>query len=79
MPGYYDLVLGAIPSTLVGVSGGLHLAGVELVTAVPLAGLLAVAIMGHAMFINGPTEAIPGDTPPQSSQPGATGRIRAAD
>lgn len=54
MPGYYDLVLGAIPSTLFGVSGMLHLSGVEFTTAVPLAGLLAVAIMGHAMFIRAP-------------------------
>ena len=57
MPGYYDLVLGAIPSTLFGVSGVLHLNGIEFTTAVPLAGLLAVGIMIHAMFVNGPTKA----------------------
>ena len=54
MPGYYDLVLGAIPSALFGVSGVLHLNGIEFTTAVPLAGLLAVGIMIHAMFVNGP-------------------------
>ena len=86
MPGYYDLVLGAIPSTLFGVSGMLHLSGVEFTTAVPLAGLLAVVIMGHAMFIRAPGSSghaaepgRPGTTEPTGARPEAATAIQAAD
>ncbi|MFC7154995.1 hypothetical protein ACFQPA_05930 [Halomarina halobia] len=56
MTGYYDVVLGIIPVSLVGITALLTLAGVELTTAVPVAALVAVAVMGHAMFVNGPTD-----------------------
>ena len=82
MPGYYDFVLGAIPFTLFGVSGMLHLSGVEFTTAVPLAGLLAVAIMGHAMFINAPGSG-PSSGSPTTSAPVTADRadsvVQAAD
>ena len=86
MPGYYDLVLGAIPSTLFGVSGMLHLSGVEFTTAVPLAGLIAVAIMGHAMFIRAPgsgghtgTPGTTGATEPAAARTDNTTAVQAAD
>lgn len=82
MPGYYDLVLGAIPFALFGVSGMLHLSGLEFTTAVPLAGLFAAGIMGHAMFINAPVSGpLPGS--PASSSPVTSDRadsvVQAAD
>lgn len=54
MTGYYDIVLGLIPLSLVVGSGALTAAGLELTTAVPLASLVAVALVGHAMFVNAP-------------------------
>ncbi len=54
MTGYYDLVLGLIPLTLAGISGALVFAGYEPTTAVPVAGLATVGLMGHAMFVNSP-------------------------
>lgn len=83
MPGYYDLVLGAIPSTLIGVSGMLHLSGIEFTTAVPLAGLFAVAIMGHAMFIKAPGSVAhvgtPDTTEPTATSTDASTPVQAAD
>jgi hypothetical protein len=54
MMGYYDLVLGLIPASFVGVTGVLHGAGFELTSAVPLAALVAVALVGHALFVRAP-------------------------
>jgi hypothetical protein len=68
MAGYYDLVLGLIPFTLLGVSGGLTLGGVSLTTAVPVGAGIAVLLIGHAMFVNGPV-----DEPTSTSRPSSTG------
>ncbi|MFB6082332.1 MAG: hypothetical protein ABEJ67_05875 [Halanaeroarchaeum sp.] len=54
MTEYYDLVLGLIPFALLGVGGGLHVAGVSLTTALTIGGLFAVGLVGHALFVNGP-------------------------
>jgi hypothetical protein len=59
MTGYYDIVLGLIPLSLAGISGVLTVAGLELTTAVPLASLVAVALIGHAMFVNAPVSSSP--------------------
>ncbi|MFC6835980.1 hypothetical protein [Halomarina ordinaria] len=59
MTGYYDIVLGVIPVALAGITALLTLAGVALTTAVPLAALVAVGIIGHALFVNGPTDDAP--------------------
>lgn len=59
MTGYYDIVLGLVPLALVGVGGGLSVAGWSLTTAVTVAGLLSVLIVGHAMFVNGPVDEAP--------------------
>ncbi|WP_121823499.1 hypothetical protein [Halostella salina] len=56
MTGYYDLVLGLIPVALLGFTGALTVAGLNLTTAVPIAASVPVALMGHAMFVNGPTD-----------------------
>lgn len=66
MIGYYDLVLGLIPLTLAGVSGLLVSAGTALTTAIPIAGLVAVALIGHAMFVRGPVDST--RAPPGSNE-----------
>lgn len=54
MTGYYDIILGLIPLTLVGVTGTLSLAGFAMNAAVPIAALIAVALVGHALFVRSP-------------------------
>jgi hypothetical protein len=63
MTDYYDLVLGLIPLALVSITGVLTLAGVALTVAVPVASLVAVGLMGHAMFVRAPVDSLPGDAP----------------
>lgn len=55
MASYYDLVLALIPLTLLGVSGVLLGAGLGLTVAVPAGAAVAAGIVGHAMFVKGPT------------------------
>lgn len=74
MPGYYDLVLGLIPLSLAGISGVLVAAGTTLTLAIPLAGVIAIALIGHAMFVRAPVS----DCPPSSPAPGSPG-FEAAD
>jgi hypothetical protein len=57
MTGYYDLVLGLIPLALAGITGFLAVLGFALTTAIPLASLVCVGLIGHAMFVNGPVDA----------------------
>lgn len=54
MIGYYDMVLGLIPVTLLGITGTLYGIGIETVIAVSLASLVAAGLVGHAMFIKSP-------------------------
>lgn len=83
MTGYYDIILGLIPFTLVGISGILHLAGVQTTVAVPVAATVAVALIGHAMFINGPVDSSPSQpqhqSQPQSRTPSNSPPINSAD
>lgn len=51
---YYDLVLGLIPLVMAGVTGTLFVAGLTLTTAIPIAGLVAMGLIGHAMFVRAP-------------------------
>lgn len=51
---YYDLVLGLIPLVMASVSGALVVAGLALTVAIPIAGLFAMALIGHAMFVRAP-------------------------
>ena len=69
MTGYYDVVLGLIPLALLGIAGTLTVAGFELTTAVPLAAVVAVGLIGHALFVNGPVDDPVPTTQPQSSTP----------
>lgn len=58
MTGYYDVVLGAIPLTLLGIAGLLTVAtDLALTTAVTVGALAAVLLICHALFVNGPVNA----------------------
>lgn len=59
MMDYYDLVLGLVPLSLLGVTGGLYGLGVDLLVAVPLAATMAAAVIGHGLFVNAPVEERP--------------------
>ncbi|QFU83687.1 hypothetical protein [Natronorubrum aibiense] len=54
MTGYYDIVLGLIPVALLGITAALTVVGVSLTAAVPIGSVVAITIMGHAMFVNSP-------------------------
>ncbi len=56
MANYYDFVLGFIPLALLGLGGGLHIAGLTLTTALTIGGLVAVGLVGHALFVNAPVD-----------------------
>lgn len=59
MTGYYDAILGLIPLALLGITGVLTLAGLELTTAVPVGATVSVGLIGHAMFVRAPVDAEP--------------------
>jgi hypothetical protein len=62
MTGYYDIVLGLIPLAMAGITGGLMFAGVTLTLAIPLASVVAVGLIGHAMFVRAPVDPAPAPT-----------------
>ena len=53
---YYDYVLGVIPLVLIGLTGLLTVAGVGLTVALPVGAAVAALIIGHALFVNVPTQ-----------------------
>lgn len=57
MDRYYDVVLALIPVALLGLGGSLFFAGMGLQLAVTVAGLTAVSLIAHALFVNGPGSA----------------------
>lgn len=67
MTGYYDLILGLIPLSLISVTGILSLAGFSLTAAVPLAASIPVALIGHALFVNSPVNETPSSAEPVES------------
>ncbi|WP_439026185.1 hypothetical protein [Haloarchaeobius sp. DT45] len=57
MTGYYDIVLGLIPLSLLGGTGALTtLTNLQVEAAVPIAALTAALLIGHAMFVRGPVD-----------------------
>ncbi|MFB6109907.1 MAG: hypothetical protein ABEJ60_03410 [Halodesulfurarchaeum sp.] len=69
MATYYDFVLGFIPVVLFSIAGGLHLVGLGLQIGIAVGGLFAMGLIGHALFVNGPTAAEPTPSP---AEPAAT-------
>ncbi len=61
--GYYDVMLGLIPVVFGGVAGGFLAIGFGLIVAIPFGALGAIALMGHAMFVNPPTHVSTHSTP----------------
>ncbi|CQH56114.1 uncharacterized protein HHUB_2334 [Halobacterium hubeiense] len=57
MAGYYDALLAALPLSLVGLAGGLSVAGVDPTVALTVGGVAATALTAHALFVNDPTSA----------------------
>ncbi|MFB6142027.1 MAG: hypothetical protein ABEJ30_01640 [Halorientalis sp.] len=57
MTGYYDYILGLIPVSFLIIAVPLLAAGAALTVAVSTASLAGVALVGHAMFVNGPGDA----------------------
>ena len=53
---YYDYVLGVIPLVLVGLTALLTLVGLDLTAAIPVGAGGAALIIGHALFVNMPTQ-----------------------
>lgn len=76
MVGYYDVVLGLIPATLVGLTALLVGGGLPLWLAVPLSSTVAVGLIGHAMFVNGPG---PDAVPERAAEVHASSGHRPAD
>ncbi|MFC6904512.1 hypothetical protein [Halalkalicoccus tibetensis] len=67
MTSYYDMILGLIPLALFGIAGTLTLLGLQLTLAVPVAASVSVGLIGHALFVNEPT-----DTPSAGAVPART-------
>lgn len=67
MTGYYDIVLGLIPLSLAGLTALFFVGGMSLSASVPLASVVSLGLMGHAMFVNGPVAS------PTSPNGGGTG------
>ena len=68
---YYDAVLGLIPVVFGGVTGGFLALGFGLMVAIPFGGLGAIALIGHAMFVNDPTDASTQSTSAINASPDA--------
>jgi uncharacterized membrane protein len=70
MTDYYDIVLGLIPVSLAGLTALLASAGMSLSVSISLASTVALGVIGHAMFINGPS--VP-RTDPETGAESSTG------
>lgn len=71
MTGYYDLILGLIPLSLIGITAVLSAFGVSMTAAVPFAATVPVALIGHALFVNGPVDDVqPAQSTPSAESPG---------
>lgn len=54
MTRYYDLVLGAIPLALIGITAALLALGLTVTVATPIAAVVSIGLIGHAMFVRSP-------------------------
>lgn len=54
MMGYYDVVLGLIPVSFLGITGVLYAGGLGLASSVFPAALVTAALVGHALFVRAP-------------------------
>lgn len=68
MTGYYDIILGLIPLAMATITGAMVLADFGLTTAIPLASVVTVGLIGHAMFVRAPVDAPVADATVQQSE-----------
>ncbi|MGB9932978.1 hypothetical protein [Haloarcula amylolytica] len=68
MTGYYDIILGLIPLAMAGITATLFAGGFALTTAIPMASVVTVGLIGHAMFVRAPVDPVPNETPAQNTQ-----------
>lgn len=78
MTGYYDIILGLIPLAMAGITGTLLIAGFALTTAIPLASVVAVGLIGHAMFVRAPVDPVPA-TDAVPAEPVQSDTVQTAD
>jgi len=69
MTGYYDIVLGLIPLAIAFITGTLTVAGFALTTALPVASVAAIGLIGHAMFVRTPGDQERSGTESRTVQP----------
>ncbi|GCF12909.1 hypothetical protein Harman_08440 [Haloarcula mannanilytica] len=67
MTGYYDIILGLIPLAMAGISATLYVAGIGLTTAIPMASVVTVGLIGHAMFVRAPVDPVSNEASTQQS------------
>ena len=79
MAGYYDVVLGLIPLSLVGLTALLSTTGLPLSVAAALASTVAVGLMCHAMFVNAPAVGTAGTDGPVADPAAADPATAGAD
>ncbi|MBP2250919.1 hypothetical protein J2754_001236 [Halarchaeum solikamskense] len=56
MTSYYDHILGLIPLAFVAVAAAVTIFGYSTTVAIPAAGGVGVVLVGHALFVRGPTD-----------------------
>jgi len=61
MAGYYDYVLALVPLVMCALVALLTTVGWSLLAAAPVGAAAAALVIGHALFVNGPTEPSAGD------------------
>ena len=79
MTGYYDIVLGLIPLSLAGLTTLLFVAGMSLTVSIPLASVVTLGVMGHAMFVRAPVEPTATESTQQTTADSTTGGAYTAD
>ena len=77
MARYYDVVLGMIPLSLIGVTAVLSALGFSITSAVPIGATVSVVLIGHALFVNGPVD--PTQSGTDSVEPSARNSFETAD
>jgi hypothetical protein len=77
MTGYYDLILGLIPLSLIGVTAALSVVGFSVTSAVPVAATVPVALIGHALFVNSPVD--DAQSPSDAVESSSSASFEAAD
>lgn len=72
---YYDLVLvGVIAPLLLGAGIG-YFTAIQMAVAVPVLGVLSIAVIGHGLFVSGPVEEVSDLTDEVEELPGPAEKL----